>query len=73
MLGCLMLLSSVGLAGPPTMPPVPDPAPKPRCVPPPTMVLTDTERQRRVGKPDADLIADAMRRAQTQFPELKCK
>jgi hypothetical protein len=67
------LLSTVSHGAPPTILPVPDPTPKPKCAPPPTTVLTDAERQARNGKPDADLIADAVRRTQAQFPELKCK
>jgi hypothetical protein len=57
------------------MPPVPDPASRAKCAPPPATVLSDTERTERLKqpKPDADLVADAVRRAQIQFPELKCK
>jgi hypothetical protein len=68
-----VLVSTAAYSAAPTMPPVPDPTPKPKCAPPPITVLTDAERQARNGKPDADLIADAVRRTQAQFPELKCK
>jgi hypothetical protein len=70
---CAATWVTMARGAPATMPPVPDPTPKPKCAPPPVTVLTDFERQQRGGKPDADLIADAMRRVQAQFPELKCK